>query len=58
METPCRNLCTLDARKICVGCGRTVDEIVRWRGMTDAQRRAVMERLESARSTVDDDRSD
>lgn len=49
METPCVNRCALDARKICVGCGRTVDEIVRWRGMTDAERRAVMERLKKER---------
>lgn len=46
METPCRNLCALDAvRKTCTGCGRTIEEIVHWRGLTDAQRAVVMKRV-------------
>ncbi|WP_253343707.1 DUF1289 domain-containing protein [Sphingobium sp. OAS761] len=46
METPCRNLCALDAaRGHCTGCGRTIEEIVHWRGMTDAQRATVMARV-------------
>ena len=46
LPTPCRNLCALDAaREICTGCGRTMDEIARWRGMTDAERAAVMARV-------------
>ncbi|WP_076605616.1 DUF1289 domain-containing protein [Sphingobium sp. ba1] len=46
METPCRNLCALDAaRATCTGCGRTIDEIVHWRSLTDAQRAAVMTRV-------------
>ncbi|MFD1105474.1 DUF1289 domain-containing protein [Sphingobium olei] len=50
METPCRNLCALDAtRRTCTGCGRTIDEIVHWRSMTDAQRAAVMKRVRDFR---------
>lgn len=46
IDSPCRNLCSLDAeRKSCTGCGRTLDEIVHWRSMTDAQRTAVMARV-------------
>lgn len=46
MQSPCRNLCALDAaRARCTGCGRTIDEIVHWRSMTDGQRAAVMARL-------------
>lgn len=46
MESPCVNICKLDrAGRTCTGCGRTVDEIARWRGMSDAQRRTIMERL-------------
>lgn len=46
MQSPCRNLCALDAaRAHCTGCGRTIDEIVHWRSMTDDQRAAVMARL-------------
>jgi len=46
IASPCRNLCSLDAeRKGCTGCGRTLDEIVHWRSMTDAERAAVMARV-------------
>jgi predicted Fe-S protein YdhL (DUF1289 family) len=51
LETPCVNICLLDETSgLCVGCGRTGDEIARWVEMTPAQRSAIMavlhERLE------------
>ncbi|MBA4089879.1 MAG: DUF1289 domain-containing protein [Sphingobium sp.] len=46
MDSPCRNLCALDRnRAACTGCGRTIDEIVHRRSMTDATRSAVMKRV-------------
>lgn len=43
IETPCINVCTLDARSgLCRGCGRTIDEIARWGSMTPEERRRVM----------------
>lgn len=46
IESPCVKICMLDAqRKLCVGCGRTVDEIARWAGMTPEDRRRVMHAL-------------
>lgn len=46
METPCRNLCALDAaRETCTGCGRKIREIVHWRELTDDERAAVMARV-------------
>jgi len=46
IETPCVKICTLDAqRRLCLGCGRTTDEIARWAGMTPAERRRVMGEL-------------
>jgi predicted Fe-S protein YdhL (DUF1289 family) len=45
IETPCVRLCTLDQRDICVGCKRTRNEIMRWRAMSDAERRQIMARL-------------
>lgn len=46
MDSPCRNLCALDRdRTACTGCGRTIDEIVHWRSMTDAERQMVMARV-------------
>ena len=45
IETPCRRLCALGAARNCTGCGRTIDEIVRWGRMAPAERRAIMARL-------------
>jgi aspartyl protease family protein len=46
LETPCVNVCLLDAETgLCVGCGRTIDEIARWATMNDGERRAIMAAL-------------
>jgi len=43
LETPCVNICLLDADLgLCVGCGRTIEEISRWATMSDQKRRAIM----------------
>jgi hypothetical protein len=46
IESPCNKICTLDARSgLCLGCGRTVDEIARWSAMSAAERARVMTEL-------------
>ncbi|HVZ54063.1 MAG TPA: DUF1289 domain-containing protein [Pseudolabrys sp.] len=46
IETPCIKVCTVDARSgLCLGCGRTLDEIARWGSMTPEERRGVMREL-------------
>lgn len=46
VETPCTRVCRIDpATGLCLGCKRTIDEIMRWRDMTPAERRAVMAAL-------------
>jgi predicted Fe-S protein YdhL (DUF1289 family) len=46
IETPCVKICTLDARAArCLGCGRSIDEIARWGGMSAAERARVMTEL-------------
>ena len=46
IESPCIEICTLDARSgLCLGCGRTIDEIGRWIAMSDAERARVMGEL-------------
>ena len=43
METPCINVCDIDRETgLCMGCGRTIDEIARWGSMTIAERRQIM----------------
>jgi uncharacterized protein len=57
VSTPCIKICTMDPRSgLCAGCGRTLEEIARWSGMTESERLRVMAllpaRLEKAKQTA------
>ncbi len=39
VPSPCVRLCTLNDDDMCVGCGRTLDDIKAWTAMRDEQRR-------------------
>jgi len=45
IESPCISVCRYDD-EVCVGCGRTVDEVVGWYDMNDDEKQAVLNRLE------------
>ena len=45
IESPCISICRYED-EVCVGCGRTVDEVVNWYDMTDNEKQAVLNRLE------------
>ncbi len=45
IESPCISVCRYE-NEVCVGCGRTVDDITNWYDMTDKQKQAVLNRLE------------
>ncbi|MBD8899176.1 DUF1289 domain-containing protein [Rhodanobacter sp. DHG33] len=47
--TPCIGVCQLDAQGYCIGCRRTIEEIGRWRSMSDAERLRVMREVLPAR---------
>ena len=45
-SSPCIAVCTIDERRaLCLGCGRTIDEIVGWSALSEPQRLAVMAEL-------------
>ena len=44
VDSPCVNVCTLDAHKVCIGCGRTIEEIAVWSRLGLEERLAVCER--------------
>ena len=44
VASPCTRICTLDAADECIGCGRTIGEIVRWSAADDDERRAIAAR--------------
>jgi predicted Fe-S protein YdhL (DUF1289 family) len=55
VSTPCINVCILDPLSaLCIGCGRTGEEITGWATMSEPERLAIMvgleQRLANARS--------
>jgi predicted Fe-S protein YdhL (DUF1289 family) len=45
IESPCVSICRYED-EVCVGCGRTVDEVVGWYDMNDDEKLAVLSRLD------------
>ena len=48
--TPCIGVCRLDSQGCCIGCRRTIEEIGRWGGMSEAERLQVMREVLPARA--------
>ena len=46
IKSPCVKICSLE-NGVCIGCGRTQDEIREWVIMTENQREEIMERLKT-----------
>lgn len=44
MESPCKKICQVQDN-VCIGCHRSLDEIKRWRSMSDQERRAIMQAI-------------
>jgi predicted Fe-S protein YdhL (DUF1289 family) len=48
IETPCTRVCVVHpALQLCVGCGRSLDEIARWIDYSAAERAHIMTQLPS-----------
>lgn len=46
IASPCNKICTLDpVSGLCLGCGRTTDEIASWSALSDDDREAIMRKL-------------
>jgi predicted Fe-S protein YdhL (DUF1289 family) len=44
LASPCVRNCCLDDQDICLGCQRSVEEIIAWGPASNAERRAILER--------------
>jgi hypothetical protein len=44
LASPCVRNCCLDDDDVCMGCGRSLEEIVAWSAASDADKRAILER--------------
>ena len=48
INSPCKNICTIDPKsELCIGCGRSRDEIANWLILTDKQKKDLLNRLKS-----------
>ena len=46
IASPCTKVCTIDPRTgLCLGCGRTLDEIAQWGSLSDGERLRIMAEL-------------
>ena len=46
VASPCVNVCKMnEITGVCEGCQRNIEEIASWSAYSDAQKRAVLERL-------------
>jgi predicted Fe-S protein YdhL (DUF1289 family) len=41
-QSPCVRNCCLDENDVCLGCGRLLDEILRWRSVSDVEREEIL----------------
>lgn len=45
IKSPCRNICKYNSHRICVGCFRTLEEIVRWPSYSNDEKRNILEQV-------------
>ena len=51
--SPCLGICLMDPRtRTCRGCLRTIDEIAGWYTAGNAEKRAILKRLEERRAAI------
>jgi len=53
IDSPCNDICTTDPESgLCVGCGRSNEEIANWLNYSDKQKKRVLKELKS-RNNID-----
>jgi uncharacterized protein len=50
MKSPCKAACK-NVEGICVGCARTIQEVIHWQHYSDEQRENIMAEIKGERST-------
>ncbi len=49
VPSPCVRLCTLDDDDICVGCFRSIEEIMQWTRLDNSEKLEVLQRCDTRR---------
>jgi hypothetical protein len=53
IESPCDGNCNIDSdTQLCVGCFRTIDEIIGWYTSADEQKKIVMEKVKDRKLSM------
>jgi uncharacterized protein len=53
ISSPCNRVCVVHpVARICIGCGRSLDEIARWIALTEAERTVIMAQLPARLAAV------
>jgi uncharacterized protein len=54
VESPCQRVCVVHpAAQLCIGCGRSLDEIGRWIGLSGAERSRIIAQLPARLAGLD-----
>ena len=47
-DSPCIDICQMDSESgLCVGCGRTIEEIENWSNYTNEKKKDILKQLKS-----------
>jgi uncharacterized protein len=58
ISSPCNRVCVVHPKaRVCIGCGRSLDEIARWVTLSEAERRAIMAQLPARLAALDADKA-
>lgn len=52
IQSPCNKICTLNSNNVCVGCGRSREEIGGWSQFSDREKAQVVERAKARLETM------
>ncbi|MEH6473670.1 MAG: DUF1289 domain-containing protein [Halopseudomonas sp.] len=45
LNSPCIRNCCLDEQDVCVGCFRTIDEILQWGGADNYRKQQILDKV-------------
>lgn len=54
VKSPCIHVCTLDEKKICIGCYRSVEEVRNWYRYSDEEKLKVIKNAEERHREKDE----
>lgn len=49
-QSPCNRHCTLSADDLCVGCFRSLEEILKWRSLSESEQQQVLKRCQKRKN--------